>query len=110
MSVDKLDKILEAIEDRGRKSDIAHKALKAEIMKAIPDDHVEAHKKIERFMGRLEPDTHLDDHEYTSPKRKRWNTIQGQLTKNAGNTIYFIIISAIVLWIASAVGALPHVP
>jgi len=103
------DKILEALAQSRQASDEAHKALKAEIMKAIPDDHLEAHKNIAKFMGRMKPDDHLDDHEYTTAKRTWWMGMKSQLAKNAGNTLYFVIVSAILLWFASAIGALPHV-
>ena len=101
-----LEDIKKAIEDRGEASDAAHAALKAEIMKAIPDDHLTAHKRIENFMGRMDSQTHLDHHEFIEPWRHTMGIIKDQVAKNVGNVLSVIVGLGGVIYLLKMVGVI----
>lgn len=102
MNNEQFKTLLDAIEERGRKSDAAHEQL----LSMIPKDHVAQHEKISEFMGRLDASTHLNHHEFVEPWAHTSGIIRDQIAKNIGNVISVIFGLGAVLYVAQWAGLL----
>jgi len=97
------EQILKAINTSRSEDEERHRKLWA----AIPQDHQEKHKKIDDFMGRLPPDTHLGHHEFTETAKHRWDLISDQVAKNIGNVVSVIIGLGGLIYIGQMAGWIP---
>jgi len=98
------EKILEAINTSRSESEERHRKL----WEAIPQDHLDKHKVIDDFMGRLKPGTHLEHHEFTESAKHRWEIITDQVARNIGNILSIILGLGGLVYIGQMAGWIPR--
>jgi len=101
-----IERTNKSVDDKAAASERDHSLLKAEIMKAIPNDHIEAHKKLDAFMGRLDSNEHLNHHEFIAPWQHTIGVIKDQIAKNVGNVLSAIVGIGGIVYLLQLLGVL----